>query len=384
MIKQEQTKIFEKYEENKIKFKNVYKNFTFGNLFYYTQLENVSKELYSNCRNKETYYYHYISKDGEYFYNHNDNLTELIRQLTEHIIIDDSKVCQGLHIKEIITNDNLMFCFNKYHKLKPKSNFEGALLNGERTYFTQLKPHLILFDINKRMKDNALVPFIDDDIIQFINKHKYFITIYKISIDRMSYNQSKKTIVQNIINSRKKLKFIENAFENNITETPKYTDDELINIFDEKIENIKICKTKQNTQKTNESLTNNIENEENINDNSSCDSIEHEQIINDSFIDNKISYNITFNKKIKFDDNEKEFIHFLIKNLYNTKEKFKLLVDKYKMLCVTKPIHKDNFSYYKHFTAYFYNNVEKIKGDKLHFYIKENEIINITKIESIL
>ena len=137
-------------------------------------------------------------------------------------------------------------------------------------------------------------------------------------------------------------------------------------------------------------MTNTIEHEENIesealiNDNLSCDSIEHEQIINDSFIDNKISYNITFNKKIKFDDNEKEFIHFLIKNLYNTKEKFKLLVDKYKMLCVTKPIHKDNFSYYNHFTAYFYNNVEKIKGDKLHFYIKENEIINITKIESIL
>ena len=97
-----------------------------------------------------------------------------------------------------------------------------------------------------------------------------------------------------------------------------------------------------------------------------------------------INYIISFNKKYVFGEKQTELIKNMINKLYDTNENFKLLVNNYNNICITKPIHNDSYSIYNHFTGYLYNTNNKTQSSKLHYYISNKAIINITKVESII
>ena len=78
---------------------------------------------------------------------------------------------------------------------------------------------------------------------------------------------------------------------------------------------------------------------------------------NEEIIDFNID--IQFSKRILHTDQNK--IITMIHELYNNNNNFYDLIvhNDYTNLFVTKPIHNDRIAKFKHFTAYFYSNIQK-------------------------
>lgn len=102
---------------------------------------------------------------------------------------------------------------------------------------------------------------------------------------------------------------------------------------------------------------------------------DNDSLVIDHYIGSKIKFTI---------DTEKDVIDLMIKRLYHTNEKFYNFLDAHENLVINKPIHLDKNGWEKsrHFNGYFVNNNERTH--EYHFYIKRNEIVQITMITTLL
>ena len=112
-----------------------------------------------------------------------------------------------------------------------------------------------------------------------------------------------------------------------------------------------------------------------------------ENINNDIIVRfNKIPFNIVFYKYEYISFADKDLITFMITDLYNTNENFKIFMEQYDTIRIIQSFHKD-FSAKNnslHFNGVFYNTIDVIKSSVYHFYIKNNSISSLTTIINVL
>ena len=197
-----------------------------------------------------------------------------------------------------------------------------------------------------------------------------------------------------------------------ITNTPKYTDEELISLFsDEKPTQANKKKQKKNTpiihkqleiEPIDSSTSDILINEPEI---EPIDSPTSDTLIDESElepVDSQTSnttytsssdekqtteslfklYEVSFNCNIS--SSEKKNISKMVYELYKTNTNFYELMSNYTNLNITKCIHNDRIKKFKHFTGNLYNNYTCIKSSSYHFYIRYDKIYSITEIKNIL
>ena len=81
---------------------------------------------------------------------------------------------------------------------------------------------------------------------------------------------------------------------------------------------------------------------------------------------------------------KQETIKKMLYNLYDMNSNFKLLMNDFNIIVITKSVHHDNYYKNLHFTGYLLNNICSNRTTQLHFYINKNSIYDITSIKSII
>ena len=101
--------------------------------------------------------------------------------------------------------------------------------------------------------------------------------------------------------------------------------------------------------------------------------------------DNKILDNTNkITVSFKINCSKQKLIKTMLFNWYNTNEKFKILMNEFHTIIITKSLHHDNFCKNLHFNGYLLNNINLNRTIQLHFYINKNSIYDITSIKSII
>jgi hypothetical protein len=160
---------------------------------------------------------------------------------------------------------------------------------------------------------------------------------------------------------------ISNITDNNVVETEPVDEAELIYEKDETDERDE----RDSTTDEEESIV--LENINNIN--------------NDIIVRfNKIPFNIVFYKYEYISYADKDLINFMITDLYNTNNKFKIFMEQYDTIRILASFHNDYSAKNNslHFNGVFYNTVDVIKSSVYHFYIKNNCISSLTTIINVL
>lgn len=112
-----------------------------------------------------------------------------------------------------------------------------------------------------------------------------------------------------------------------------------------------------------------------------------ENINNDTIVlFNKLPFNIVFYKYEYISFADKDLITFMITDLFNTNNKFKIFMEQYNTIRIIQSFHKDYNGLDKsiHFNGVFYNTDTLVKSTVYHFYIKNNCISTLTTIINVI
>ena len=350
----------------------------------------IVNEFYEKYSEKELYigFLHRYNNKRKYMaLIHNESFSEILT-----LVIKNNK----RHMKKDKLNksnniSNFLNMNNKQYINIPYKILEYDI-NKTFNYNIKIKPFVILKDVTKLTRDSLIIPYLrDDKILNYCTTEKYFNVIYKISITKKAtININMDDVFNKLVYSSKinkcikkqKLKKVNNI-KVKMTDKPKYSDNELINLFDSDIKQIK-KKEVINITNLNKIVTYDNISDTNISKTVFDTNISETLSDDNSLEEFKNNFTISFNKRLFFDELQKQLIEKMINELYDTNNKFKLLVSNYNYINIIKPIHFDNFSEYGHFNCSLYNTENKQKSGQLHFYTDNMTINNITKVESLL
>jgi len=184
------------------------------------------------------------------------------------------------------------------------------------------------------------------------------------------------------------------------------TDEELIQLLDEKVappkktskkvKNKKIIEKQEilhteTTEQINPTIKENIETTEDIETIENIETnedIEHNKIIVFNKYEIELPFKTSFNRYEKFCKYDIDYINFLLKELYQSNNKFQLFIDdnEYDYVMILKNIHYDmnRKDISLHFNAKFASSINRNKSPTFHLYIQDDTIISITRLENIL
>lgn len=389
-----------------------------GEIIYYKLFPQIINDIYCVNNSKTTYFTYYKKNEDIHF-------------------VAGSKLCSLFKKLSVLPLTNINNCNNvdvinylsSLEKTKINCETKSDIINFKKEcYFIELTPILIIKDKKYNIKDVLIIPFLDTNLKNVLIKYEYFQIVYKLNIyniselnDTIEYTETKKDDVFTKLETDNDTKIFDKKEKKLKTKNKKQnrklrnklkindntTDEETVNdeLADERNNNINNGfdttdnKNIDNLSDSTDERTDEELNDENINNLDNCSDTTDEELTNEKnnnelinttsniLTENTLKINYikcSFNSNITFINNEKNIIIDSLNYLYNNNNNFKIMFDNYNFVFVTKKIHADKF-YNKWFTGYLFNTETKVKSEKLHFFLNEENIIRqITVINNLI
>lgn len=283
--------------------------------------------------------------------------------------------------------------------MKNKIDAKRVIINENRNNHIIIYPYLFLHTLKhtrEKYSDETILNFeIDQPMLDFITKYKYFEVIYAVKFEKSEMNMIEFVEIDNFISKYKK--HFDLITDDKQAEIIKMYSSIINTLFDK--DDTKTQKLKLKNKKKRDRIKLKIKNlklelqcnpkpellNDDISELTEIEDIETEEEEEEEETNNSGQLpTLTFNKYLVFPQDQQLYITDLLINFYETNDKFKMLCVEYNTILIIKPLHYDNNKLNKslHFNIKLCNNT--IQSPQYHAYINNNTIISLTEIKKII